>query len=347
MSTSDTRLSQFVDAVKIRGASDEGLAAILARQGWPASQVYAALGDYWARAAGVEIPRRAGSAESSRDAFLYLLAFSTLTTWTCALGSLLFELINHWLPDAVSSVSVIGLRSAVTWQLSSLAVAFPIYLLVMRRIVGETAAEPERLQSGVRKWLTWIALLITAGSMIGDLICFLDYFLTGELTQRFVLKGLVVFVITGAIFLYYTASLRAPRGASRDVAYGIGATAACAIVFATALFVAGTPGVQRHIEADSRRVNDLRQIAGAVFMYRAQRGSIPPSLSDPLIRQRLGTNAGADPESSAPYEYRPGGEAKYQLCAVFRAESAAAPSFWNHPAGRACFDLDATQTAPF
>ena len=347
MSTSDTRLTEFIEAAKTRGASDEGLAAILSRHGWPASQVYAALGDYWARAAGMEVPRRAGSAEASRDAFFYLLAFSTLTTWTCALGSLLFDLINHWLPDAVSSVSLAGLRSSLTWQLASLAVAFPIYLLVMRRIVRETAAEPERLQSGVRKWLTWIALLITAGSMIGDLIWFLDYFLTGELTLRFVLKCLAVFVITGAIFMYYTASVRAPRGASRDVAYAIGATAACAIVFSTALFVAGTPGMQRQLEADNRRVNDLRQIAGAVFMYRAQRGSIPPSLSDPLIRQRLGSNAGVDPESSAPYEYRPGGETKYQLCAVFRAESAAAPSFWNHSAGRACFDLNATQTAPF
>ncbi len=349
MSTFDPRLEQFIEAAKAKGASDEGLAAILSREGWPVSQVYAALGDYWARVAGMAVPTRAGHGESSRDAFLYLLAFSTLSTWASALGSLLFDLINHWLPDAVSAASLIGLRSSLTWSMAFLAVAFPIYMLVMRRIVRETRIEPERLQSDVRKWLTWIALLLTAGSMIGDLIWFLDYFLTGELTLRFVLKCLVVFAITGAIFAYYTASVRT-RGSdkvSHDFLFGAGASAAAVIVFSTALFVAGTPGAQRHIEADSRRVTDLRQIASAVFVYQAQNGSIPSSLSNPLIRRRLGANAATDPETGAPYEYRPRGAAKYQLCAAFRSASTDLASFWNHPAGRNCFDLDATQAAPF
>lgn len=345
MSTPDSRLQQFIEAAKASGASDEGLAAILSREGWPVSQVYAALGDYWARAAGMALPTRPGYGESSRDAFLYLLAFSTLTTWACAMGSLLFDLINYWLPDPVAAASLIGLRSSLTWRMASLAVAFPVYILVMRRIVHETAAEPERLQSGVRKWLTWIALLLTAGSMIGDLIWFLDYFLTGELTLRFVLKCLVVFAITGGIFAYYTASLRPLR--ESNLLFGALASGAAVIVFSTALFVAGTPGAQRQIEADSRRIADLRQIASAVFVYRSQNGSTPSSLRDPLIRQRLGVNAATDPQTGAPYEYRPRGEAKYQLCAAFRAASTDSVSFWNHPAGRTCFDLDATQAAPF
>jgi hypothetical protein len=353
MTTSDQRLQEFIEATKAKGASDEGLAALLSRKGWPVSQVYAALGDYWARATGLEVPARVGRGESSRDAFLYLLAFSTLTTWACALGSLLFDLINHWLPDAVAPGNAIMLRSSLTWRMASLAVAFPIYLLVMRRIVRETAAEPERLESGVRKWLTWIALLLTAGSMIGDLIWFLDYFLTGELTPRFVLKCFVVFAITGAIFAYYTASLHSPKTddvpptVSRDFLFGAGASVAAIIVFCTAFLVAGTPGTQRQLEAERRRVNDLRQIAGAVFQYRAQNGAAPASLSEPLIRQRLGTKASSDPETKAPYEYRLTEGTKYQLCAGFSATATDAGSFWNHPAGRSCFELDATQTAPF
>jgi len=353
MTTSDQQLQGFIEAAKAKGASDEGLAALLSRRGWPVSQVYAALGDYWARATGVEVPARVGRGESSRDAFLYLLAFATLTTWACAIGSLLFDLINHWLPDPVASGNAIALRSSLTWRMASLAVAFPIYVLVMRRIVRETRAEPERLESGVRKWLTWIALLLTAGSMIGDLIWFLDYFLTGELTLRFVLKSFVVFAITGAIFSYYTASLRAPKtsevppGVSRDFLFAAGASVAAIFVFCMALLVAGTPGIQRQIEADQRRVNDLRQIARALFQYRALHGAAPASLTEPLIRQSLGTQGTGDPATKAPYEYRLTGGTKYRLCADFSAASTDAASFWNHPAGRGCFDLDATQTAPF
>ena len=51
-----------------------------------------------------------------------------------------------------------------------LAVAFPIFLLVMRTILREAQNHPERLQSPVRKWLTYIALLLTAAAMICDLI---------------------------------------------------------------------------------------------------------------------------------------------------------------------------------
>jgi high-affinity Fe2+/Pb2+ permease len=60
----------------------------------------------------------------------------------------------------------------------------------------------------VRRWLTYIALLIAAGTVIGDLIAFLTYFLQGDLTARFVLKVLTVLIVAGSVFWYYLSSLR-------------------------------------------------------------------------------------------------------------------------------------------
>jgi len=92
-------------------------------------------------------------------------------------------------------------------------VTFPIYLLVMRVILSETRRAPEKLDSGVRKWLTYLALLIAAGVMIGDVITFLTYFLKGELTARFLSKVAVTLAISGGVFWYYFGSLReAARG---------------------------------------------------------------------------------------------------------------------------------------
>src|SRR5882672_9301912 len=132
-----TQLQNFIDSSKSKGAADEFLAALLTRRGWPAGDVYAALGRYWELSTGLAIPERAGAGESARDAFLYLLSFSTLATWTMALGSMLFEFINHWFPDAVSRSNAYDMRSAVTWQMACVAVAFPLYLLVMRLILRE------------------------------------------------------------------------------------------------------------------------------------------------------------------------------------------------------------------
>jgi Domain of unknown function (DUF5671) len=78
----------------------------------------------------------------------------------------------------------------------------------MRYIVRQLENHPEKAESAVRKWLTYIALLIAAGVVVTDLITFLTYFLRGELTGRFIAKVAVVFAIAGGIFWYYMGSLQ-------------------------------------------------------------------------------------------------------------------------------------------
>ncbi|MBV8812744.1 MAG: hypothetical protein JO033_29075 [Acidobacteriaceae bacterium] len=357
------KLMEFIEASKAKGASDEFLASFLARRGWPQDDVYAALGNYWERTTGVSIPERTAGGESSRDAFLYLLSFSTLATWSSALGSMLFRFIEHWFPDPVARDQVYNLRNAVTWQMASIAVAFPIFLLVMRTILREAQNHPERLQSSVRKWLTYIALLLTAGAMICDLIWFLNYFLNGELTSRFVLKALVVMVICGAIFVYYLGSLRWDRNTnvaaarSRSLKFGIGTAAVVVISFCIGIGVAGTPSAQRRIEADSRRVQDLRAIAQAVQSWHQraalnqplsnQSGKQLPATLSELIGKGISQSQTLDPETKTPYEYRVRADMRYDLCATFSGaeESDQVPGtqFWHHGEGLTCFTLDPSQ----
>jgi uncharacterized membrane protein YidH (DUF202 family) len=338
------KLLEFVEAAKSKGASDEFLASFLARRGWPQDDVYAALGAYWERQTGLSVPDRSGGGESSRDAFLYLLSFSTLATWASALGSMLFQFIDHWLPDPVTTPQFYSLRSAVTWQMASIAVAFPIFLLVMRTILREAQERPERLLSPVRKWLTYIALLLTAGAMIGDLIWFLDYFLTGELSSRFVLKALTVIVICGAIFLYYLGSLHwdretnvvLVRGRSRK--FALGAVVVVIAAFGVGLGVAGTPSAQRRMEADRHRVQDLRAIAFAAHSWYL-RNQKPAGISG----FQLPRDKTVDPETGRPYEYRVKSGTQYELCAVFSSAEETPAEFWHHDKGRTCFALDASE----
>jgi hypothetical protein len=327
----NTELQPFIDAAKQQGAGDEFLAALLTRRGWPAGDVYNALGDWWSRTTGVAVPARRGAAENARDAFLYLLAFSTLATWASALGSLWFELIEHWLPDAVVN-RYINFRSAVTWQMAAILVALPIYLLVMRLILRETALHPDRIESGVRKWLTYIALLITASAVVGDLVCFVDYFLKGELTLRFVLKCATVLAICGSIFWYYLGFL---RGQTRSGHFALAAVAGAALGIFFGLTVAGTPAEQRHMEADVRRVEDLRNVATAITARR----SLPASLSE-LPNARV-----ADPETRQPYTFTANSTTEYQLCAVFAAPGG--DGFWAHQRGRTCYSLNSSSAVPW
>lgn len=350
------RLLEFIEVSKSKGATDEFLTSFLARRGWPQDDVYAALGSYWERVTGLTIPARSGGGESSRDAFLYLLSFSTLATWASALGSMLFAFIDRWFPDPVAVNRFYNLRTEVTWQMASIAVAFPVFLFVVRTILREAGSHPERLQSGVRRWLTYIALLLTAGGMICDLIWFLDYFLTGELTSRFVLKALTVMIICGAIFAYYLGSLRWDRNTnvadirSRTLKFGLGAAVAVIACFCIGLGVAGTPSQQRLVEADRRRVQELRALTFAISSWRNRsdvddsKRTLPAALNA-LVGNGIDASQIVDPETGRQFEYYAHSGSAYQLCATFtKAEEATGNTvthFWHHGKGRTCFNLDA------
>jgi len=329
-------LEPFVAAAKQRGVGDEFLAALLTRRGWPADDVYNTLADWWERDTGIALPTRRSAAENARDAFLYLLAFSTLATWAFALGSLCFRLIEHWLPDAVVSPYAYNFRATVTCQMASILVALPIYLWVMRLILRETRANPDRIGSGVRKWLTYLALLLAAIGVVSDLVCFVDYFLRGELTVRFALKCVTVLAICGGVFRYYFGFL---RGRTNNQAFGILGVASATAAVCLGLSVTGTPRVQRRIEADNRRIQDLRTIANSI----SSSATLPESL------EKFGMT---DPETKRPYEYLPKTGDRYELCATFAeaSESGAPPygsRFWAHPAGRACFAFERTRPVPW
>lgn len=306
------------------------------------------------------MPLRPGTGESSRDAFLYLLSFLTLGTWATALGSMLFHFIDRWFPDPVTAAAFV--KASVSWQMSSIAVAFPIYMLVMRFILRE-AKDPERLRSGVRKWLTYIALLITAATMICDLIAFLNAFLQGELTSRFVLKAAVVMLICGAIFAWYIGFLRWSRvpqraiGSARTTAFAAMATAAVGLAFFGGFVITGVPSQQRQIQADSKRVEDLRGIAIATKFWHDRAAAdpsmprVPKSLAD-LGSAGLLSGSIYDPETKSLYEFIPVSGTRYQLCASFARTTTAGSGpgtsgFWSHPKGRACFSLDAAQPVTF
>jgi len=331
-----SELQQFVNAAKERGAADEFLASLLTRRGWPSRDAYNALADWWERSTSIPIPVRRGTTENARDGFLYLLAFSTLATWACGLGSLWFQLIEHWMPDSVINPYVYNFRGMVTRQIACILVALPIYLLVMRVIVRESRANSDRVESGVRKWLTYIALLLAAIGVVSDLVCFVDYFLRGGLTVRFVLKCAVVLAICGSILWYYLDFL---RGRPRNGWFAAEALILAFLAVGFGLNTTGTPAAQRHLEADRRRIEDLRSIANTMHSMPA----LPHSIAD-IQTERPGLRV-RDPESGVLYSYSPKSADEFELCATFYSSNADreppyANQFWSHRAGRACFAFD-------
>ncbi len=80
---------------------------------------------------------------SAREAFLYLLPFTTLYVSAWHLGSLLFDLINRAFPDPADSDYLrTRLWDSIRWSMASVIIAFPVFLYVARYLGLEVAPSP-------------------------------------------------------------------------------------------------------------------------------------------------------------------------------------------------------------
>jgi hypothetical protein len=375
----DNPLQTFLPKALAAGVPQASLVGLLTAAGWREKEVYRALGNHLRSTLGVEIPRRPGSGAGAREAFFYLLIFSTLATWTTSLGCLAFQFINHWFPDPLFTPFQQLETYETTWSLAALLVAFPIYLLITRIVLKEAAADPAKLDSSIRKWLTYMALVIAASIFMSDLICALAFLLRGEITARFLLKALVVLFLSGGVFSYYFGGLHTPEAATpepdqeaapeADLETGASTPAtlpasrtsrnrimlllsaiAVALMIVLGFTQLGPPRTQRALLADRQRVQGLYQLGSEVqTYYQTHNSQLPPSINN-MRGQHI------DPVTRAPYQYQPGQGSQYSLCANFSRESQTsganqavypASEAWNHPAGNHCFPLDAAAQTPF
>jgi hypothetical protein len=180
----------------------------LAEAGWSREQIADGLAHYSDVAFVVPVPRPRAQV-SARDAFWYLLMFGTLYASAYYLGNLLFSFINSTFPNEFERDNMSFVIMGIRFATAGLVVAFPVFLLAAWRISRQIAADPTRRNSAIRKWLTYVTLLIASAVLVGDSISLVYNLLGGELTTRFVLKVLVVAAIAGSAFGYYTWSMKA------------------------------------------------------------------------------------------------------------------------------------------
>lgn len=194
-------LHTFVEKALEKGQGRNEIQKILIEAGWQEEEVKKALSAFAEVQFPVPVPRPKPYLQA-REAFIYLISFITLYITAFSFSALLFAFIDKAFPDQLSFGKTFyssGLRTAI----ASIIVAFPLYLFLMWQLSKAAIRDPERRKSMVRKWLTYLTLVIAAAIIIGDLIAILANLLGGEISARFILKALTILTITGSIFGYY------------------------------------------------------------------------------------------------------------------------------------------------
>jgi hypothetical protein len=113
------------------------------------------------------------------------------------------------------------------------------------------------------------------------------------------------------------------------------------------IVIIGSPAEERTRRLDTRRVDDLQRISGAVEVYHQRHQRVPLSLEE--LSKEPGLSAVArDPVTAQPYGYRMLNANSYELCGTFDRETAdlRPANFWSHGSGTQCFTLDVKPTTP-
>jgi hypothetical protein len=349
MSDSADSLVDFIRAARQRGAGDAFVVDLLHSRGWSEKKILNAFAAYYEAETGMGVPARSGGIEAARDAFLHLLSFIALGTWTISLGSLIFTLIDRWFPLVSAPFNMN--RYSVSYEMAGIFVAFPLYMAVMRSMTRAASANPERLQSAVRKWLTYIALLGAAAIVIGDLVTFLAWFLRGDLTVRFALQMATLLVLAGGVLSYYLTTLRdeAPPRAHNQVYAGVAALLVGAGLVLGFLQI-GSRTTQQVWLRDDRRLADLAEISRQINHQYARTNPKEsfqlPQNQDELAQRFPVAAQRSDPQTRRPYQYIRQDATHYLLCADF--EEPTPPDWqgdqiWHHAAGHACIGFDTTR----
>lgn len=309
--------------------------------------------------------------------FLSLGVLVSLISSVVSFLNLVFATLNKRLPDVLnagyeygySTYQYEGMRTA----LSVLIIFFPIYLVISYFWKKFEQMELGSIDRVIRKWVIYIILFLSSVVVTVDLVALVRYFISGEITTRFIFKVLTVLVTAGVVGAYYIYRLRHAENPSHKVGLVFGAVAILLVAFAIcySFMIMGSPREQRQLRLDDRRVSDLQNLQYQVINYWQQKQKLPASLEE-LNNPLTGSVVPVPPEfeKGEMYEYKALDAKKFELCATFAQpmpqgwkeynygygggirpfpmmaeDSVSSPGYpggvnesWDHEAGRTCYE---------
>jgi hypothetical protein len=195
----NTTLEIFVRDALNQGQGRQAISNALLAAGWTAKEVDAALECWISTDFGLAAPRPKPYV-SAREAFLFLVFFLLLGIVAFNLGSLLFALIDLRVADVLD---VSRPEAKIRGAIAALVVGTPLFAWLGWRLSVQRRSNPAMQRSPVRKWLTYVTLIIAASVLVGAAIGLVYNFLAGELSARLGLKMFVLAALAGGVFIYF------------------------------------------------------------------------------------------------------------------------------------------------
>jgi hypothetical protein len=194
-------------------------------------------------------------------------------------------------------------------------------------------SELSKIEHIIKKWMVYLIIFLSGIVIIVDLIVLVRYFVSGEITNRFIYKILTTLVTALIVGKYFFISEFWPESKKlfnkiniKKLNKIINPTAAVILVILAVIFsfmIMGSPMKQRMLRLDDKRVQDLQSIQWQVINYWQQKEKLPVKLTD-LSNPISGYSLPVDPEfeKGKVYEYnlKDAKNLTFELCGTFSAE---------------------------
>src|SRR3989344_8213169 len=238
-----------------------------------------------------------------KDFFLWLAAMAALYVSAISLITLWFEYINYLFPDELQPY-VDPFSGTIRYSIASLTVIFPLYVFLTRLLNQDVRRDPMKKEIWVRRWVIYLTLFVAGITLVVDLIVLINTFLGGDLTTRFILKVVAVFVVVLGFFWYYLSDLRGVWERKVQMAHTLGWIVGGIVIVSIVggFFIIGSPLDQRLYRFDEQKVGDLQNIPWQIVNYWQQKQTLPKTLAD-LEDPISGFIVPRDAESREAYTY--------------------------------------------
>lgn len=260
--------------------------------------------------------------------FISLGVIVTLITSVSSFLVLLFETLNKNFPDVLNGNYQYGYSSYsydnIRATLAILIIFFPIFLILSYFWRKLSKSELGLKDNVIFKWMIYLIIFIASFVIAIDLVTLVKYFVSGEITNRFVFKVLGTAMVAGlAGFNYFYELKNHSKLEIKNIFSNLLALVSIILFLSLVVWsfiIMGSPAQQRTWRLDDKRVNDLQNIQSQVINYWQQKEKLPTTLSE-LSNPMTGYSLPVDPEfeKGNKYEYILIDNLTFELCAIFNA----------------------------
>jgi hypothetical protein len=306
--------------------------------------------------------------------FLCLGLLISLITSVVSFLNLVFSTLDKKYPDVLNSTYQYGYSTydfeSIRISLATLVIFFPVFIVVSYFWRKFSKGEMGHIDEIIKKWTTYIILFLSSIVIVVDLVTLVRYFISGEITNRFIYKIVSTLFVAIIIGFYYILIIRGKKELHNKLGLIFGFIGLSLVVFSVVISfsIIGSPKTQRMLRLDERRISDLQNMQYQVINYWQQKEKLPvdlKTLSNPLTGYSLPVPP--EFEKGEVYGYKTSGPLKFELCATFSlpmqkgwrdtsgsysgimpveksmSDTVSFPiggtnESWNHEAGKACFE---------